>query len=186
MMVNKKSKKVGKKILLSEIPRSPRGKKDIMKKNVAEYQGTIFSLDEILEGTEEWFSNHKYILKTKKKRKRVKPLGDEIEVNWTASKAVDRYSQYVIKLRWLLKNVNTIRVKDTNKELFQGDIGLTIDAHIDKDFENKWDNTKFQKYLKHLYEKYIYERTFLRHKIQLWTESNAVYSLIKTLTTRYS
>jgi len=179
-----KSKKSN--IKLAELPRSPEGKVVIMNKNLAKFMGIVFSFDNILGEAERWFKNHTYNLDKNTKRERATPLGNEILVKWIATKPADRYSRYVIKLRWIFKEVNDIKVKGSDKVLQHGNVSLTIDTHIDLDYEHQWGGSKFQNFLKHLYERYIYERTLLRHKLQLLTESNVLYSLIKKETSRYS
>ncbi len=170
---------------LEELPGRKVDKRVLMDKNVMEFEGIIFNYDEIKGAAEDWFGSHKYIVSSTSGRERATPLGNEVMYKLTAIKPADRYSRYTIKLEWMMRRVNDVKMKGVDKPLKVGNIRLKIDAHIDKDYEHTFGGSKFQQFLKHMYEKYVYERTLFRHVVQLWTESNAIYSLIKKETTKY-
>ena len=156
-----------------------------MSKNVLKFENAVFNFDEILGVAEEWADTHKYYLNAPKRQLREYAVGTQIIQKVTAYKEADRYCQYEIVMEWKIDHVEEVKVPGTDHKMQQGNIRLIYSVNLNLDHEHRWGRTKGATFLRHLYEKYIYERELLRHKVQLWTECNALYSTIKTAMTRY-
>lgn len=181
-----KRKKGKDEIVLTDIPGRKTDSPDIIEKHLLEFSNFIYDWDALKDQIAEWFGRHKYLVAQKKLQEKALPLGRKVEVKWTGYKAADRFSRYIMKIIVQLTNTEDIRVKGSDKVLKQGNIKIQLTSSIELDYEHDWDKSKFQKYLKHLYSNYIYKRTFLRHAIQLITESNSLYSIIKATAKKYS
>lgn len=91
------------------------------------------------------------------------PAGKTIDIKWIGKKKINNYYTYVIEVVWLLVAVNP--VETTNKEgkkvkLKKGDFDIKLFVYIERD-------TKGNKLLRDLYEKFIIRQRTLDHRLKL-------------------
>ena len=83
--------------------------------------------------------------------------GKEIEINWVAKRKISDYFKFHIQMRWLILGMTDVEVaKDGAKvKMNKGSFEITFSAYLEKDYENRWSETAFLKFLRGVYDNYI-------------------------------
>jgi len=143
----------------------------------------VFDFREVYSFLYTLLSDLEYIVEEKNYAEKTKGDQKEIEVNWLAKKKISDYFRFIIKV-----DVRTFRmanadvVKDGVKtSVNKGDFEVKFTAFLDKDYENRWENTAFLKFLRGLYEKYIIKSTVGAYSAMLEEEANSLSNQTKAL-----
>ena len=117
----------------------------------------IFSFSELYEYLYDWFSDESYKIREKKYTEKI--LGDSktIEIEWENEKKISDYFKFQIKLTWLITGLKKVEVKkeDQKVTMNSGTVEIKFSAMIIKDYENRWENQPFWKFLRGVYDRYI-------------------------------
>ncbi|MBR9706119.1 hypothetical protein GOV14_03735 [Candidatus Pacearchaeota archaeon] len=120
-------------------------------------QAGIYDFKEFYSFIYDWLLGDGY--KVKEKRYSEKVAGDarDIDINWQAKKRISDYFRFYIKLDWKILGQKKIKVKRENKEisLNSGVLEIKFTAILVKDYEHRWENHPFWKFLRGMYERYI-------------------------------
>jgi|SRR3989344_1002826 len=96
-----------------------------------------------------------------------------LSVKMEAEKKVDDYTKFHIELRLKGKNLKSVI---RNEEIcVQGTVSVSFEAFLENDYEGKWDNPFFMKFLRTLYDKYIRSDKYEKNMASLKEEG---YDLI--------
>lgn len=143
----------------------------------------VFDFREVYSFIYTLLSDGEYSVEEKNYAEKTKGDQKEIEVNWMAKRKVSDYFRFIIKVDLrTFRMTNAEVVKDgvktsTNK----GDFEVKFTAFIDKDYENRWENTAFLKFLRGLYEKYIISSTIGSYAGMLEDETTSMVNQTKAL-----
>lgn len=117
----------------------------------------IFNFSELYEFLYDWFYDEQYKIREKKYSEKI--LGDSktIEIEWENERKVSDYFKFQLKLTWLITGLKKIEVKkeDQKVTMNSGTIEIKFSAMIIKDYENRWENQPFWKFLRGVYDRYI-------------------------------
>jgi hypothetical protein len=117
----------------------------------------IFSFSELYEYLYDWFADESYKIREKKYTEKI--LGDAktIEIEWECARKISDYFKFEIKLTWLITGLKKIEVKkeDQKVTMNSGTVEIKYTATIIKDYENRWENQPFWKFLRGIYDRYI-------------------------------
>lgn len=144
------------------------------------YKG-LFSFGDYYRILYDLFRSLGYDVEEQKYKHKTKPEGDEIEIEWNCYKKIDDYSLFRIFAKTLitgLQKVETVeggmkRTKNT------GDVELEIKCFIQTDYENKWETSPFLKFLKGIYDAYLYRSTLETWKEKVAYDMHTVENEIK-------
>jgi len=143
----------------------------------------IFDFREVYSFIYTLLSDLEYSVEEKNYAEKTKGDQKEIEVNWMAKRKISDYFKFIIKV-----DVRTFRmtnadvVKDGVKtSVNKGDFEVKFTAFLEKDYENRWENTAFLKFLRGLYEKYIISSTIRSYCGMLEDEANSLTNQTKAL-----
>lgn len=108
-------------------------------------------------------------------------FGKEIELEWVTYRKVTDYFKFVIKLDWHILGMNPAEIeRDGKKEKTnKGEVKITIRGELEKDYENRWEDKPFNKFLRGVYEKYIIRATITEYEDDLTDECVKLVSQIK-------
>lgn len=99
----------------------------------------------------------------------------EIEVSWECKKKISGYLRYKIYVKIYATGLEEGRVKKGGRKvkMQKGDIEIHLTAYLETDYEDRWESNAFLKFLKGIYNKYLYKSTYESHveKInqELWS-----------------
>lgn len=110
-----------------------------------------------------WLDEEGYTVIEDKYSEKISGNAKEIEVNWTASKKLTDYYKSVLKFTWRILGMTDVEVEIEGKRKNMNKfVELLIETKgiLEKDYDNKWEPSAFQKFLKDIYQKYVViERT---------------------------
>jgi|SRR3989338_9577777 len=120
-------------------------------------QSGIFSFSELYEFLYDWFNDENYRVTEKKYSEKI--LGDSktVEIEWESNKKVSDYFRFQIKLQWLITGLKKVEVKKEDQKITMnsGTVEIKYTAYLVKDYENRWENQAFWKFLRGVYDRYI-------------------------------
>ncbi|MEK6923137.1 MAG: hypothetical protein AABW84_00365 [Nanoarchaeota archaeon] len=133
------------------------------------YEG-IFDLGEFYSHLHDWFEARKFIVSEKEYKEKIKGDTKDINIEWSAAKDVDEYSEYKIYTIFELSRITDVEVEvDGEKKTMQkGKLKIEVTATIKLDKEDKWEVTPVLKFLKAFYEKYLYNQVLDKTKADAW------------------
>jgi hypothetical protein len=108
-----------------------------------------------------WLKDEGYKLKEKEYIEKISSFGKEIILKWEASKKITDYFQHVIKVEWHILGMKDAEVEQDGKKVDtnKGEVKITIKADLVRDYEERWEDRPFYKFLRGIYEKYIIRST---------------------------
>ncbi|MEK6883534.1 MAG: hypothetical protein AABY22_28155, partial [Nanoarchaeota archaeon] len=131
--------------------------KDLIFESKIKYVG-IFSFKEFYKFCYDWLVDESG-LKVIEKKYEEKIIGDakNIESEWEGTKKVSDYFKFEVIVKFKLVNVSEVEVTQGGAKVKanKGEVGISVKAHLIKDYDGKWEVSPFKKFLRGTYEKYI-------------------------------
>jgi len=130
----------------------------------------------------EWLKDHGYKIKEKKYTEKVSPNGKEIELEWEASKKVSDYLKFIISLKWHILGLKDAEIERGGKKesTNKGELKIKFESETEKDYEKRWEDNPFWKFLRGIYDKYVIRTTIEEYENRLIKESNDYVKEIKS------
>jgi len=87
--------------------------------------------------------------------------GKEIIIKWEANKKVTDYFKFQIEMNWHILGMKDAEVEIDGKKVNtnKGEVEIKFKANIIKDYEKRWEDKPFWKFLRGVYERYIIRET---------------------------
>jgi len=141
----------------------------------------IFDLKELYKHAHDWLEWRKYDIEEKKYKEKVKPNGKELEIEWIATRDIDEYTQFQIQVKWQIFGLVDVEVqKEGGKiKMNKGEVNIEITASLVLDWQDKWEERPFFKFLQSFFEKYLYKGTLDQLKAKIWKEGWEFYNELK-------
>ena len=85
----------------------------------------------------------------------------EIQIKWTAKKKINDYFKNQIKIEWHIIAMSDAEIERGGKKqkTNKGDLKIKIKATLESDYENRWENKPFNKFIRAIYDNYIIKST---------------------------
>ncbi|MDD5417832.1 MAG: hypothetical protein PHW96_03010 [Candidatus Nanoarchaeia archaeon] len=107
-----------------------------------------------------------------------KQASDSFEFEWRNEKSVDDFTMFVIKIK---TRITDLKEENNGKEkLNKGNVELTIQAVLRTDYNAKWEINPMLKFMKGIYERYIYKPTYDHWVEKVKEEMNEALNEIKS------
>ena len=133
----------------------------------------VFDLKKTYRHIYNWLTWKGYDVEEKKFKVKNKATGQDYDIRWTATREIDEYSQFEIKLKWECFGVNKIEVQKNGAKdkADKGEVNLYVTASVVLDWQGRWEEKAiYLKFLKAFYEKYLYYGTIVELKKRIWNE----------------
>lgn len=106
----------------------------------------------------------------------------KIYFNWACDKDVDDYSRLQINVDCTCSNIKDVEAKKSGQtiKVEKADIDVDFQARLLTDYRNRWEANPVFKFLKVVYDKYLYAQTLSKYSGQLWNEIYAVSNEVKS------
>ena len=134
----------------------------------------VFDLEKLYNEMKEWLDNNKYSFNEKEHTEKNVDKGKEIILVWEAEREITDYLKYVIKVNFLLKEVNKV-----SNNLVKGFVKITFTASVVSDYKNKFGKSSFSNWLSKIYKKYLVNSEVERHQDKLQEEINDFHDTTK-------
>ena len=129
-------------------------------KKMIKYNG-IFSLGDLYRMLYDLFTGLKYYIEETRYTRKIKPDGEQVEIIWDCYKKIDDYTRYHFNINVFIVGLKKVQIDVGGKKVSKntGDITVTIKAGVQTDYLNKWETHPILKFLKGIYDNYIYAKT---------------------------
>jgi len=134
----------------------------------------IFDYKEFYRFCYIWLVDQGYLLTEKTYSEKIQPNGKEVEIDWEARRKISDYFRFVIKAKWRILGMTTVEVEENGKKLKmnKGQTEIKVDAILEKDYEHRWENNAFTKFLRGLYDRYIIRGRIDYYEGRIFTEAD--------------
>jgi hypothetical protein len=108
-----------------------------------------------------WLKDHQYKLKEDLYNEKLSSNGKEVIILWTAERKITDYFKFQIKLDWHILGMKDAEVEIDGKKVKtnKGEVEIVFKGNIIKDYEKRWEDKPFYKFLRGVYEKFIIRET---------------------------
>jgi len=130
---------------------------DALIKTKVKHSG-VFDFKETYRILFEWLMDAGYDVNEKSYKENIGAGGaKEIEVEWVAVRKVSDYFRFMIKAKWHIIGMTSVEVEidGVKQKMNKGQFELEISSVLIKDYEARWENKPFWKFLRTLYDKYL-------------------------------
>ena len=129
-----------------------------------------------------WFIDKGYKILEKGYTEKIKADGKEIEVHWEAKRKISDYFRFVIKADWLILGMTDTEVQkeSVKMKMNKGYIEIKFTAILEKDYEHRWENSGFLKFLRGVYDRYIVKSRIDYYEDKLLQETDEVIAQTKS------
>lgn len=146
----------------------------------------VFSFKDFYSFTYDWLREEGYDVFERKYSEKVSGDSKQVDIFWEADREISDYFKFRISVEWMIIGMKTVEVqKDSQKvKMETGGVELKFKAILIKDYEDRWENSPFWKFLRGIYERYIiksrieeYQIKILEELEELITQSKAFLSM---------
>ena len=151
-----------------------------------QYEG-YFDLAELYKHVYNWLTWRKFDVAEKKYTEKIKAAGKEMEMQWEATKNLDEYSKFEIKLKWQLFAVRDEEVKkgDVVAKMQKGEINVFVSVNLLTDRQDFWAQNAFYAFMRAFYDRYLYRSSIGRLKAEGWKLGWDIFNEIKSFLNLY-
>ena len=120
-------------------------------------QKGIYNFKDFYEFLYDYFTDENYDIAETKYVEKVEGETKDLEIIWNATKEVSDYFKYEINLTWVILGMKKVKVKKDGQEIYMdsGTLEIKFTASLVKDYENRWENNPFLKFMRGIYDRYI-------------------------------
>ena len=131
--------------------------KDVIVKEEFRYNGIAIWKD-VYEHAHTWLKGEDYVIHEEKYEEIHRGDTKEARIKWVATKKITDYFRSYIEVNWQLLNMTDVEVEINGKKKKMNkfsELKLNIKGVLERDYEGKWEPSRFYKFLKEMYQKYI-------------------------------
>jgi len=130
--------------------------KDTIFKGKVKQRG-IFNFKDIYNFLYDWLRDEGYDVYEKNYTEKVSGDSKQVEIRWEAEREISDYFRFQIKASWIILGMKSVEVEKEGKKIKMdsGYLEIKFEAVLLKDYENRWENQPFWKFLRGVYERYI-------------------------------
>jgi len=155
--------------------------KDRLFKTKLKHKG-IFDFKDTYSMVYDWLTNEGYDINEKIYKENIGAGGaKEIEIEWVALRKVSDYFRFIIKIKFHIIGMTDVEVEiDGKKEkMNKGQFEFTIQGVLEKDWESRWENNPFFKFLRTMYDRYLIPSRIESYEGKLIGEVDEIVAQIK-------
>ena len=107
--------------------------------------------------------------------------GKELKINWECNKKYTDYYKGTIEVEWHILNMIDAEIERGGKteKTNKGEVKIEIKGILKRDYEDKWEDTPFWKFMRGTYDKYISKSLGDEYEDDLTDDVNDLLSQIK-------
>lgn len=141
-------------------------------------QDAIFDIKKLYKHIKSWYSLHKYDLEEKEYDEFEVGSKKDMVFKFASEKIIDDYTAFNINIAINISDYK--QIKDPNKDLIKGRVEIGIRAMITSDFQGKWESKPWQKFMRGVYDKFIFGDKSLKKSEELKSETESLIKEIKS------
>jgi hypothetical protein len=116
---------------------------------------------EVYDMMYDWFKERDYKLKENLYNEKILTNGKEVITKWEAEKKITDYFKFQIKADWHILGMKDVEIEVDGKKVKtnKGEVEIIFAGNLIKDYEKRWEDKPFWKFLRGVYEKYVVRET---------------------------
>ena len=157
------------------------GEKDTVFKGKIKQSG-IFSFKDFYTFTYDWLKEEGYDVFERAYSESISGDSKKVEIKWEATREVSDYFKFMITMEWLILGMKTVEVQKDGKKVKMetGALEIKFKGVLVKDYEDRWENAPFWKFMRGIYEKYIIKVRIDDYQIKLLSEVEEIINQCKS------
>lgn len=108
-----------------------------------------FPLNKLYIDVKSWLSDYEYDLTEKENSVKGKQKGNEVSIKLEASRIIDEYAKFELKINVLGKNIKKIGTKNN------GEVEVRLYGVLNLDYEDRWQSSPFKSFLHNIYNNFL-------------------------------
>lgn len=144
-------------------------------------QTGIFDFKDFYSFLYDYLMTEDYDVTEKSYNEKVMGESKDIEIEWDSTKKVSDYFKFQIKIKWKILGMKKTKVKKGDREVTMdsGQVEISFTGTIQKDYEGRWEENPFSKFLRGVYDRYIIRQRINQYEDKLFGEINEVIAQCK-------
>ncbi len=128
-----------------------------------------------------WLKEEGYDLYEDQYTEKITGDGKEIEIKWKAKKKVSDYFRNIIELKWHILRMQDaeVEIDGKKKKMNKGEVKIKFSADLERDYEARWEDKPFWKFLRATYDKYIIKTTMDEYEDRLTAKTGKYTEEVK-------
>jgi len=116
-----------------------------------------------------WFRDEGYKLKEDLYNEKILSGGKEVIAKWRAEKKISDYFKFQIQADWHILGMTDaeVEIDGKKKKTNKGEVEIVFKGNIIKDYEKRWEDNPFWKFLRSIYEQYVIRASVDEHEDDL-------------------
>jgi len=112
---------------------------------------------------------------------KIKGESKDIDVVWTGSRKITDYFKFSMKVKFRIIGMTNVEVTQdgVKKKLNKGNIEVKISSTLVRDYQGKFEQNAFQKFLRAIYEKWVIPSRVSQYEDKLAGDSDNFLSQVK-------
>ncbi len=150
------------------------------------YEG-LFDLFEFYKLVDSWLREKAFDKRELRNQEIVKPDGKYVELILMPWKKITDYARHVIRLEIRVFNLKDVVIERDGQrvKMNQGRMDIIMDAYLDTDYEDRWEQKPFYFFMRTLFDKFIY-RTYSTQFEELLVENvTQLHAVMKSFLNLY-
>ncbi|MEK6848728.1 MAG: hypothetical protein AABX65_03800 [Nanoarchaeota archaeon] len=145
------------------------------------YSGT-FDFKELYRFCYDWLVDNGYLVSEKSYGEKVGSSGKDVEIEWEAKKKISDYFRFVITAKWRILGMTSVDVEKDGKKIGvnKGAFEITLRGLLEKDYEHRWENNAFTKFLRGVYDRYVIRARIDQYEGKIFFEVDELVAQIKS------
>lgn len=145
-------------------------------------QKAIFHFKDFYSFTYDWLQGEGYKVTEKVYSEEITGDSKKIEIEWEAKKKISDYFRFVMGVKWMILGLKNVEVQREGKRLKMnsGQVELKIKGVLVKDYEHKWEDHPFWKFLRGIYDRYIIRSRIEQYEGDLKKETEDFIAQLKS------
>ena len=150
-------------------------------KQEVKYKG-FFDYSKLYDFCYNWLVDENYEVFEDEYSEKLSGEAKEVKIRWTAKKKISDYFRNLIKIEWHIIGMEKVEVQQNGKrqKMNKGDLKIKVSADLERDYEKKWEDNPFLKFLRGIYDRYIIRTTAEEYEGRLKGEANEFVEQLKS------
>jgi hypothetical protein len=141
----------------------------------------IFDYKDVYRFLYTWLTDFEYIMEERNYTEKIKPEGKEVEIHWIGKRKISDYFRFILKIDWLILGMTNVEIMKDNIKVKanKGVLEIKVTGFLEKDWENRWENTAYMRFLRGIYDKFIIRGRIETYEDKLAEEMDEFVSQMK-------
>jgi hypothetical protein len=141
----------------------------------------VFDFKDFYSFAYDWLRDEGYDVYEKKYSEKVSGDSKQLEIEWDADREVSDYFKFRINMYWLIMGMKSVEVQKEGQKIKMesGTVEIKFKSILVKDYEDRWENHPFWKFLRGIYERYIIKSRIEEYQIKVLEETEELIAQCK-------